>query len=133
MFFLIFVLLVVVLAWIGDRQLLKRQYQKNWQDVQVWYKKLKTTEQELFSSQAKCQMLETQLEFEKSSRRYEWKFVENQWKLVQIDNLEATCKAGKDGDCNYQFCPQERDNEPATTGRPCPWWNYHQDRKSKFS
>jgi hypothetical protein len=30
------------------------------------------------------------------------------------------CHAGKDGDCNWQFCPQEKDGEPAKSGRHCP-------------
>jgi hypothetical protein len=40
------------------------------------------------------------------------------------------CHAGKDGECVHQDCPQERDGEPASSGRHCPldppaddpWW-----------
>lgn len=31
------------------------------------------------------------------------------------------CHAGRDGDCDWQDCPQERDNEPKTSGRYCPY------------
>lgn len=30
------------------------------------------------------------------------------------------CQSGKDGDCNWAHCPQNRDNEPTKTGRHCP-------------
>jgi hypothetical protein len=30
------------------------------------------------------------------------------------------CHAGRDGDCNWALCPQDRDGEPAATGRHCP-------------
>lgn len=30
------------------------------------------------------------------------------------------CHAGRDGDCNWPHCPQNRDNEPFATGRHCP-------------
>lgn len=30
------------------------------------------------------------------------------------------CHAGRDGDCNWQHCPQNRDGEPELTGRHCP-------------
>jgi hypothetical protein len=30
------------------------------------------------------------------------------------------CHSGRDGDCTWPFCPQERDNEPQATGRHCP-------------
>lgn len=30
------------------------------------------------------------------------------------------CQADRDGDCAHAQCPQHRDNEPCTTGRPCP-------------
>lgn len=30
------------------------------------------------------------------------------------------CHAGKDGECNWEGCPQLRDGEPAATGRHCP-------------
>lgn len=30
------------------------------------------------------------------------------------------CRAGKDGECNWAECPQNRDGEPAKSGRHCP-------------
>ena len=30
------------------------------------------------------------------------------------------CHAGKDGDCNWGRCPQNRDGEPTKSGRHCP-------------
>ena len=33
-----------------------------------------------------------------------------------------TCHAGKDGECSWWLCPQERDGEPAHTGRICPFY-----------
>lgn len=30
------------------------------------------------------------------------------------------CHAGKDGECNWKNCPQNRDGEPGKTGRHCP-------------
>lgn len=30
------------------------------------------------------------------------------------------CQADRDGDCSCEWCPQLRDNEPATSGRSCP-------------
>lgn len=33
------------------------------------------------------------------------------------------CRADDDGDCKYTLCPQLRDNEPAATGRHCPFDN----------
>jgi hypothetical protein len=32
----------------------------------------------------------------------------------------AGCHAGRDGECNWDRCPQNRDNEPAKSGRHCP-------------
>ena len=34
--------------------------------------------------------------------------------------LESQCRAGDDGDCSWEHCPQIRDNEPCKTGRHCP-------------
>jgi hypothetical protein len=34
--------------------------------------------------------------------------------------LGERCHAGRDGDCADARCPQERDGEPAATGRHCP-------------
>jgi len=30
------------------------------------------------------------------------------------------CHAGRDGDCVWERCPQNRDDEPGSTGRHCP-------------
>ncbi len=30
------------------------------------------------------------------------------------------CRAGKDGDCIWKDCPQNRDGEPMKNGRHCP-------------
>lgn len=30
------------------------------------------------------------------------------------------CHAARDGECFWPECPQERDGEPANTGRHCP-------------
>ena len=32
----------------------------------------------------------------------------------------TACHAGRDGECFWKECPQERDGEPAKTGRHCP-------------
>lgn len=34
--------------------------------------------------------------------------------------LSDGCHAGKDGECNWHACPQERDGEPKKSGRHCP-------------
>lgn len=34
--------------------------------------------------------------------------------------LATGCHAGSDGDCDWNQCPQTRDNEPTKTGRHCP-------------
>ena len=34
--------------------------------------------------------------------------------------LPPACHAGRDGECNWSACPQERDGEPAKSGRHCP-------------
>ena len=36
------------------------------------------------------------------------------------DEATVGCRAGMDGECNWKHCPQERDGEPAATGRHCP-------------
>lgn len=33
----------------------------------------------------------------------------------------GSCHADRDGDCHHHDCPQLRDNEPAATGRHCPY------------
>lgn len=32
----------------------------------------------------------------------------------------ARCQAGKEGDCEWSACPQNRDGEPKKNGRWCP-------------
>lgn len=39
------------------------------------------------------------------------------------------CHAGMDGDCFWKECPQNRDNEPATTGRHCPLPHWTDDEE----
>jgi len=35
--------------------------------------------------------------------------------------LETDCRAGADGDCTWEKCPQLRDKEPMKSGRHCPF------------
>lgn len=39
------------------------------------------------------------------------------------------CHAGKDGECDGKDCPQEKDEEPESTGRfcPLPGWGDEED------
>ena len=37
------------------------------------------------------------------------------------------CQSGKDGDCIWDKCPQNRDGEPAATGRSCPLFNWEEE------
>jgi hypothetical protein len=37
-----------------------------------------------------------------------------------VQQEEEYCHAGKDGECNWDECPQLRDKEPRATGRHCP-------------
>ena len=30
------------------------------------------------------------------------------------------CHAGRDGDCSWELCPQNREGEPKKSGRHCP-------------
>ncbi len=39
---------------------------------------------------------------------------------VLVDDNESGCHAGRDGECNWKQCPQNRDGEPGRTGRHCP-------------
>ncbi len=52
-----------------------------------------------------------------------WAEVEAMAKAAEVPN----CHAGQDGECNWQHCPQNRDGEPATSGRSCPLWNTETD------
>jgi hypothetical protein len=40
-----------------------------------------------------------------------------------LGNAAAGCYAAKDGECSWADCPQNRDGEPAKTGRHCPRLN----------
>lgn len=40
---------------------------------------------------------------------------------------EPYCHADKDGDCNWEHCPQTRDGEPEKSDRPCPLWQDEDD------
>jgi hypothetical protein len=37
------------------------------------------------------------------------------------------CQSGKDGDCIWDKCPQNRDGEPAATGRSCPLYDWEEE------
>jgi hypothetical protein len=37
-----------------------------------------------------------------------------------LERPRSHCAANKEGDCYWSGCPQNRDNEPHTTGRSCP-------------
>lgn len=37
-----------------------------------------------------------------------------------IEVRSTACRAGSDGDCSWDLCPQTRDGEPVATGRHCP-------------
>jgi hypothetical protein len=39
--------------------------------------------------------------------------------VIQADVME-TCHSQADGDCAWQGCPQNKDDEPMKTGRHCP-------------
>lgn len=41
-------------------------------------------------------------------------------RLTATTPVSATCHAGKDGECNWVNCPQDRDGEPEKSGRFCP-------------
>ena len=35
-------------------------------------------------------------------------------------HVSVTCHSGRDGECQWEFCPQVRDKEPFHSGRHCP-------------
>lgn len=35
-----------------------------------------------------------------------------------------TCKSDRDGECDASDCPQLRDDEPQSTGRSCPLYEW---------
>lgn len=51
--------------------------------------------------------------------------VRTKWDHLTPENIpegeEQYCHAGKDGECNWDLCPQERDGEPKCSGRFCPF------------
>lgn len=49
---------------------------------------------------------------------------------LDSDSAVAICHSGQDGDCSWDGCPQERDGEPAASGRPCPLYSWD-DRASE--
>lgn len=46
---------------------------------------------------------------------------------VEYTKQFGTCHAGMDGECTWEHCPQERDGEPAKSGRSCPLIHYTDD------
>ena len=56
-----------------------------------------------------------------------WKDTMKDSKIVEIGiihgiparELGKYCQAGSDGECNWKYCPQNRDDEPKKTGRHC--------------
>lgn len=40
--------------------------------------------------------------------------------LLSLESEEGYCHAGKDGECTWSGCPQNRDREPRRSGRHCP-------------
>lgn len=45
-------------------------------------------------------------------------------RLVKVEATDARCRSGRDGDCTWEGCPQNRDGEPAATGRSCPLYDW---------
>lgn len=37
-----------------------------------------------------------------------------------VADYGGLCLSGRDGECNWSGCPQNRDGEPMKTGRSCP-------------
>ena len=46
--------------------------------------------------------------------------------VASIDS-KPRCHANRDGECNWAGCPQNRDGEPAKSGRSCPLWVTEED------
>lgn len=46
---------------------------------------------------------------------------------VYLKPEKQHCHGSRDGECNWIYCPQLRDNEPRATGRHCPYdhWCYY--------
>lgn len=50
------------------------------------------------------------------------------WDTIFMKNKEekplVTCASHQDGDCYHKQCPQLRDDEPKTSGRSCPLYDW---------
>ena len=44
----------------------------------------------------------------------------NNLAVEHLRSLAHGCRAGRDGDCIWEHCPQLRDGEPAQSHRHCP-------------
>ncbi len=47
---------------------------------------------------------------------------------LPADQIGEYCHSGKDGDCIWKHCPQNRDNEPCNTNRHCPLDIHEEER-----
>jgi hypothetical protein len=60
---------------------------------------------------------------------------------MRRDGSEGTpyppaCHSGRDGECNWKHCPQEREGEPDASGRHCPvdtFWSAYCDESGWLS
>jgi len=43
------------------------------------------------------------------------------------DGSVQSCRAGRDGECTWDKCPQSKDDEPSSTGRDCPLPHWTED------
>lgn len=44
-----------------------------------------------------------------------------------MNDANPDCHAGRDGECMWELCPQNRDGEPRKTGRSCPIYRNDDD------
>lgn len=52
----------------------------------------------------------------------------SEWIMPENKNELTNCACNSDGECVHDQCPQIRDNEPHTTGRSCPLYDWsHED------
>ena len=47
--------------------------------------------------------------------------------MTMTTNKKEHCHANRDGDCRHKSCPQNKDKEPATSGRSCPLSDYEDE------
>lgn len=47
---------------------------------------------------------------------------------IPVMFLGEHCHSARDGDCNWECCPQNRDGEPHATGRHCPLDLHEEER-----